>query len=63
MRAWASEPAHPSMAGATILSVAPVVWLCHCPACFLKVYQGFRGQWQWLVQVLAIVANRRFHAS
>ena len=29
--------------------------MCHCPACFLKFYQGFGAQWQWLVQVLATV--------
>ena len=46
MRAWTSEPAHPSMAGATIVSVGPVVCVS-LPAYFLKFYQGFGGQWQW----------------
>ena len=40
------ELAHPSKAGATVVSVGPVVCVS-LSACFLKFYQGFRGQWQW----------------
>ena len=25
--------------------------MCHCPACFLKVFQGVGGQWQWYSRV------------
>ena len=65
MRAWASEPAHPLMAGATIVSVGPVVCVS-LSRLFPEILSGF---W-WavavvtgLVEILAIVANRRFHAS
>ena len=40
MRAWASEPAHPSMAGATIVSVGPVVCVS-LSSLFPEILSGF----------------------
>ena len=46
MRAWASEPAHPLMAGATIVSVGPVVCVS-LSRLFPEILSGF---W-WAVAV------------
>ena len=40
MRAWASEPAHPSMAGATIVSVGPEVCVS-LSRLFPEILSGF----------------------
>ena len=50
MRGWASEPAHPSMAGATVVSVGPVVSVS-LSRLFSEILSGF---W-WAVAVVVYV--------
>ena len=43
---WSPELAHPSKAGATVVSLRPVVCVS-LSRLFPEIYQGFAGQWQW----------------
>ena len=54
MRAWASEPAHPSMAGATIVSIGPVVCVS-LSRLFPEILSGFL----WAVAVASPVLGHR----
>ena len=53
MRAWASDPAHPSMAGATIVSVGPVVCVS-LSRLFPEISSGF---WWALAVVVYVLAT------
>ena len=48
MRAWASEPAHPSMADATKVNVGPVVCLS-----LSRLFPGILSGFGWAVAVVS----------